>query len=162
MTAHTAVARGLNIVAVIGADLTPAQGAVRMVGRLADEFPPRRVHLLCLAEPVWLRALGMDLDPTVIGDYRSWSEGARPAPWRSPEPPEEAAAPLAFLGCSVTLAWSHASWRATLRRARNRRDVDLILAVSGRQRLLPRRRKGPRVEGVWLHTEPRHARPAGA
>ena len=149
---HT-TGRGRWVVAVVDRDLDPASGANLISARLADELPPRHLHVIRQDGPVWLRALGFE--PGAVSGFEvdaAWYADDVAEWWCDP-PCEELTDRLAPLGCPISTSWSRAGWRATLRSTRRRfGEADLLLAVSRRPRFLPERRRGPHLEAVVAGT----------
>lgn len=147
--------RGSWVLAVIDRDLDPPRAAAVISARLADELPPRHLHVIRRDGPVWLRALGFE--PGAVSGFEvdaAWYADDIAGWWCDP-PCGELLDRLAPLGCPITTSWSRAGWRATLRTARRRhQDADLFLAVSGRPRFLPGRRRGPRPEALVAGPNP--------
>lgn len=119
---------GKFVAAVVHPHVDPEHGAAAIAGRLADEFPPRRLLVVSFDRPAWQRALGLDglaqsLEPLPLW----WPDD--PAYWSVPATPP-LTAPLARRGLHPEHRWSGLGWRTTIRATVWRHpDLELLLAV---------------------------------
>lgn len=144
--------RGKRVVIVVDRGVAAAEAARLVAGRLADELPPRQVHVVARTPPGWQHLLG--LDPTLVCvetalSYEPLVSGAWLSAGGATVDAGAVSACFGAVGLPASARWSRRGWRATLRRARAEHGAaDLLLAISRRPRVLPPGTATLRVEAL--------------